>query len=158
MMSRRAAWIRVDRLSVACILPLALSCAPLTFSNEASVDFARYPRIRAVVAGPDGSASHTDYFEGELAAHSGFGSVTQDALAPVDAVLTAELSLSVSGGGLFDDEDATYSAAVLFRLVDASGAVVDTGSAESEDDADVFSAAESVLDQVVLHYLPAYRL
>jgi hypothetical protein len=137
---------------------LALGCAPLTFSNEASVDFERYARVRVVVAGPDGSANHADYLAGELAAHSGFSAVTRDTLAPVDAVLTAELSLSVTGDDLFDDDDTAYSATVLFRLVDSSGALVDSGSGEADEESNAFVAAEFALDQVVLHYLPAYRL
>lgn len=142
-------------------------CAPLTFANEASVDFERYPRVSVELAGPDGSQRQASYLESELREHSGFRRVS---LAPAflaegaSAQLIVELTLDASYDlDLFDDDDeldvdVSYSADARYRLFSADGTLVDSGVESAEDEPSSFDAAEAALDLVVLHYLRPYRL
>ncbi|MEY4551594.1 MAG: hypothetical protein RL685_7789 [Pseudomonadota bacterium] len=144
-------------------------CAPLTFSNEASVDYAQYPSVTVEVAGPDGSQRQRDYLENELREHSGFQRVS-GAAEPVAGALPAEgasaqllveITLDSSYDvDLFDDDDldveVTYSASVHYRLF-ADGTLLDSGAESVEDESTSLDAAEEALDRVVLHYLRPYR-
>lgn len=146
-------------------------CAPLTFSNEASIDYARYPSVTVELAGPDGSQRQRDYLENELREHSGFQRVSRAAEPLVGALsaegasaqLLVELTLDSSYDvDLFDDDDdldvdVTYSASVHYRLL-ADGTLLDSGVESAEDESTSFDAAEEALDLVVLHYLRPYRL
>jgi len=150
------------------LLALCAGCAPLTFSNDADVDFRTYQSVRLELGGPDGSRRQHDYLEDELRVHSGFRRITRDPNEPVDARLLVELSAysddeaeDIIGDILFGtDEDAaepTYSAWVSYRLEAADGSPLDVGETSAEANG-YFEAAESVLDLLVLHYLRPYRL
>jgi hypothetical protein len=142
------------------LVSLSLSlgaCAPLTFSNEAVVDFALYQAIRVTTGGPDGAARHARYLADELGASSGFAAVTVEPSAVVDAVLDVSLALDVNNN-LLSDDSPDYSARASFQLATSQGRRIDSGSASSSDHSDPFEAAEAVLDEIVNRYLPAYRL
>jgi len=152
------------------LLALCAGCAPLTFSNESSVDFQTYQSVRLELGGPDGSRRQHDYLEEELRVHSGFRRVTRDPAELVDARLLVELSAESDHEAedilvdiLFDTEEEedseppSYSAYVSYRLEAADGSLIDVGATSAEA-ADSFEAAEAVLDLVVLHYLRPYRL
>jgi hypothetical protein len=151
---------------LALLLALA-GCAPLTFSNEPSVDFAAYPSVSVELGGPDGSRRQSEYLESELREHSGFQRVTSaraDA-STSSAHLLVELALDLMDDGVFvllsdDDQepDISYSASVSYRLFARDGELLDSGVEDVEDEDSSFSAAESALDRVVLHYLRPYRL
>lgn len=145
----------------------ATGCAPLTFSNEASVDFARYPSVSVELAGPDGSQRQADYLESELREHSGFRRVSRGPAFPdegASAQLIVELTLDSSYDlDVFDDDDEldvdiSYSADAHYRLFAADGVLLDSGVESIDDEASSFDAAEAALDLVVLHYLRPYRL
>lgn len=143
-------------------LGASAGCAPLTFANDASVDFERYPSVTVQVAGPDGSQRQQDYLERELREHSGFRRVGR-AAEGASARLQVELAL---GSGydvdLFTDDDVeveiSYSATVRYRLFAADGALVDSGMDSADGEETSFEAAEEALDLVVLHYLRPYRI
>jgi hypothetical protein len=151
------------------VLLLGAGCAPLTFSNESSVDFQRYQSVRLELGGPDGSQRQHDYLEDQLRVHSGFRRVTRDPAEPVDTRLLVELSADsdheaedIIGDILFgtdeeEEDPPAYSAWVNYRLEAADGSLIDVGATSAEA-SDSFAAAESVLDLVVLHYLRPYRL
>ena len=143
-------------------LATAAACTPMTFSNEQSVDFGAYPSVSVEMGGPDGSDRQGEYLASELSAHSGFRRVTRDGRDPASAFLAVDLSVSIDDSLLellSDDEDSeiTYSAAVHYQLFAADGHLIDSGADAVEDEVTSFDAAESALDQVVLHYLPSYR-
>jgi hypothetical protein len=144
------------------LVSLSLSlgaCAPLTFSNEAVVDFALYQAIRVTTGGPDGAARHARYLADELGASSGFAAVTVEPSAVVDAVLDVSLALALDvNNNLLSDDSPDYSARASFQLATSQGRRIDSGSASSSDHSDPFEAAEAVLDEIVNRYLPAYRL
>ena len=151
----------------ALLLGAAAACAPLTFSNEASVDFARYPSVSVELGGPDGSQRQLDYLESELREHSGFRRVSRGPAGPAEgaaAQLIVELTLdSHYDVDIFADEeelavDVSYSADVRYRLFAADGTLLDSGIESADDESSSFEAAESALDLVVLHYLRPYRL
>jgi hypothetical protein len=75
----------------------------------------------------------------------------------VDATLQVTLALDLDESFLGDDPD-TYSAQADYSLVTADGALIDGGSESVSDSSSAFDAAEEVLDEIVSHYLPAYRL
>jgi len=151
-------------------LPLLLGgsgCAPLTLSNDASIDFAAYPSVSLELGGPDGSERQRAYLESELREHSGFQRILPARAAPneASAQLSVELTLDSSYEGLIEllstddeQEEITYSASVIYRLFARDGHVVDSGGESVSDEDSYFGAAESALDQVVLHYLRPYRL
>lgn len=164
-MSRRprVAWgVSLALLGVA----LGSGCAPLTFSNEASIDFEQYPSVIVEVAGPDGSQRQGDYLESELREHSGFQRVSRAPDFPGEgpsAQLLVELTMDSSYDvSLFDDDDdldveTTYSASVRYRLFAPDGGLLDSGADSADGEDTSFDAAESALDLVVLHYLRPYR-
>jgi hypothetical protein len=149
------------------LLALAAGCAPLTFSNDSSVDFQAYQSVRVELGGPDGSRRERDYLREQMRVHSGFRRVTLDAAEFVDARLLVELSADSeyeTEDLLFDvlfeeqeEEPPTYSAYVSYRLEAADGSLIEVGATFAES-TDYLDATESVLDLVVLHYLRPYRL
>jgi hypothetical protein len=163
----------IQRAPLGLLLGASLSssgCAPLTFSNEPSIDFRRYDTVSVAVGGPDGSQRQLDYLEGELREHSGFRRVLRgDGLTEgpsaggTAAQLQVELTLDSSiDFDIFSDDDEfdtdiSYSASVRYQL-SAGGAVVDSGVESVDDASSSFDAAEEALDLVVLHYLRPYRL
>jgi hypothetical protein len=154
------------------LVALCAGCAPMTFSKDASIDFLAYPSVSFQLGGPDGSERQSAYLQSELREHSGFRRVTQGSVAafePASAQLTVELSVRSSGGDdpLLailtdddddDDEETSYSASVGYRLNATDGHVIDSGAESAENETTFNSAAESALDQLVFHYLRAYRL
>ena len=155
------------RTSELVLLLGSLGCAPLTFSNAASVDFAAYPSVSLELGGLDGSERQREYLESELREHSGFQRVLPGnaPASEASAHLAVELTLDSSDDGpivLFgtedEDEEISYSAAVSYRLFARDGRLIDAGGESVEDEQSYFGAAESALDQVVLHYLRPYRL
>jgi hypothetical protein len=139
---------------------LVAGCAPLTFSQDESIDFAAYPSVRLEIGGPDGSQRQLDYLESELREHSGFASITRDPAASVSALLRAELELRASDDGIFSssDDEITYSCTLAYRLAATSGEVIETGSLSVSEEDTFDDAAEAAADQLVLHYLRPYRL
>jgi hypothetical protein len=154
-----AAWLRCTGL----LLALAAGCTPMTFSNEQSVDFGAYPSVSVEMGGPDGSERQRKYLVNELSAHSGFWYVAADSRDPASAQLAVDLEVRLEDPpivllGSEDDSEITYSADVHYQLFAADGHLIDSGADSVEDELTSFDAAESALDQVVLHYLPSYRL
>jgi hypothetical protein len=146
------------------LLALAASCTPMTFSNEERVDFAAYPSVSVEIGGPDGSERQRAYLVSELSARSGFWHVTRDRVDPASAYLAVELAISIEDSAIVllgsddDEPEITYSADVGYQLFAADGERIDWGEDSVEDELTSFAAAESALDQDVLHYLPSYRL
>lgn len=146
---------------------LGVGCAPLTFSNESSVDYQTYRSVRVELGGPDGSRRERDYLEEQMRVYSGFRRVALDPAEFVDARLRVELSADSDHEDvlidiLFADDDEeeeppSYSAYVSFRLEAADGSLIDVGAMSAEAN-DYFDATEAALDLVVLHYLRPYRL
>ena len=126
----------------------AAGCAPLTFSNDSSIDFAAYPRLWFDVGGLDGSERHDIYLQDELTEHSGFQHVTRDGSESVDALLWVELTLESTGVTIFhsddhlDYESARYFATVRYRLYDAEGVALDSGLETTDDEDFAEDAAE----------------
>lgn len=155
---------QLGQAALALLLGAGSGCAQLTFSNEAEVDFERYPSVAVDVAGPDGSRRQLDYLESELREHSGFRRVSRVSDGePAATRLLVELTLDASQELiLFDDDDQvseiSYSAEVRYRLFAPDGALLDSGADLAEDEQSSFHAAEAALDLVVLHYLRPYRL
>ena len=149
------------------VLALGAGCAPLTFSNEASVDYQTYRSVRLELGGPDGSRRDYDYLREQMRVHSGFLRVALDPAEPVDARLRVQLSadsdhatedvLDILFAEDEPEEPPSYSAYVSYRLEAADGRLLDVGATSAEA-SDYFEATESVLDLVVLHYLRPYRL
>lgn len=145
------------------LLALTAACTPMTFSNEQRVDFSAYPSVAIEMGGPDGSERQGAYLASELSAHSGFRRVTRDRRDPASALLAVDLEIRIDDSWidlLSDDQDPelSYSADVHYQLFAADGHLIDSGADSVEDELTSFDAAESALDQVVLHYLPSYRL
>jgi len=166
-MSARSLWSLLRSAAI----PLLLGgggCAPLTLSNDASIDFTAYPSVSLELGGPDGSERQRAYLESELREHSGFRHVVPAGAAENEASarLSVELTLDSSYDGLVivllsteeEQEGISYSAAVSYRLFARDGHVIDSGAESVNDEDSYFNAAESALDQVVLHYLRPYRL
>ena len=65
---------------------------------------------------------------------------------------------TVSHDEVIVDPELTYSAEVHYQLFAADGRLIDSGADSVEDEVTSFAAAESALDQVVLHYLPSRAL
>jgi len=155
---------------LALLVTLSAGCAPMTFSKEASLDFAAYPSLSFELGGLDGSARQSAYLASELREHSGFRSVIQataQAFEPATAHLSVELSVQASGDDdllvtLFTDdeerEELSYSASVSYRLRARDGRMIDTGGESVQDENTFNDAAEAALDALVLHYLRPYRL
>ena len=148
---------RLFALALTCGLGCGLGCAPVTFSNEAVIDFERYSVVYVSVGGLDGSARQADYLARELRQASGFEEVTLDPSVTVDALLAVALEIDLDRDLLGDDPD-QYSASVQYSLRTPAGDLVDSGGASSSGSTDAFSAAEDALDEVVHRYLPSYRL
>jgi hypothetical protein len=155
--------------TLALLVVLSAGCAPLTLSNEASLDFAEYPSLSFDLGGPDGSLRQSAYLASELREHSGFRSVTLASASQIEAAsahLTVELSVQASIEGdllaaIFADEeedDVTYSASVSYWLSARDGRRLDAGGEAVQEETTFNRAAESALDQVVFHYLRPYRL
>ena len=143
-------------LSFAALL-LACSCAPLTYSEEGAVDFEKYSSVRVSVVLSAPSSDPARYLADELAATSGFTTVTVDPAAPVDAVLS--VNLEVVYAPTVDDQGNSvdqYDGAADYTLT-AGTTHVDSGQATSTN-ANEIDAAQGALDGVVTHYVAPYRL
>jgi hypothetical protein len=158
----------VSQLSALAVLSCA-ACAPLTFSNEPSVDFEEFASVVVEVGGPDGSQRQSEYLESELREHSGFRRVFGAAAQPLPgdggaAQLLVELTMDEGTDiDLFSDDDeidveVSYSASARYRLFTPDGTLLDSGIESADDEPSSFDAAEQALDLVVLHYLRPYRL
>ncbi|MEO8184069.1 MAG: hypothetical protein ABI895_35055 [Deltaproteobacteria bacterium] len=141
----------------------------MTFSNDASLDFAAYPSLSFELGGPDGSLRHSAYLQSELREHSGFRSVSLASARGLETAsvhLDVQLSVQASIEGdllvaiFADDEqdDVTYSAFVSYWLSARDGRMIDSGGESADGESTFNDAAESALDGVVLHYLRQYRL
>lgn len=155
--------------TLALLVLLSVGCAPMTFSNEASFDFAEFPSLSFELGGPDGSRRQSAYLASELREHSGFRSVvpaSANGLETASALLTVELTVQASIEGdllvaIFadeEDDDVSYSASVSYWLSARDGRRLDSGGDSVQDETTFERAAHSALDQVVYHYLRPYRL
>jgi hypothetical protein len=158
----------LTQIAVLAALPCS-ACAPLTFSNEPSIDFDRLTSVVVEVGGPDGSQRQSEYLESELREHSGFRRVFGAEAQPLPgdggaALLLVELTMdSDTDIDLFSDDDdidveVSYSASAHYRLFMPDGTLLDSGIESADDEPSSFDAAEQALDLVVLHYLRPYRL
>lgn len=156
---RSRGWVRPTRLAALAIAVAGLvaGCAPLTFSNEAVIDFELYSSVFVAVGGLDGSERDARYLEAELRDTSGFSRVTRDPTESVDAVLDVELEIDIDRR-VFSDEPDEYTGRVDYVLTSPDGEVLDSGRASSASSTSLRSAAEGALDEVVYRYLPSYRL
>lgn len=132
-----------------------LGCAPLTFSNEAVVDFERYTSVAIEMGGLDGAQRDARYLQEELQEASGFRTVTLDAEAKVSAILFVELVLERDS---FSEDGSEYSVDIRFELLTPDGQLLHRGDIDGSGDSDPFDAAEDALTQLVSYYLPSYRI
>lgn len=131
----------------------AAGCAPLTFSNDAAIDYERYRSVRVEVNSDYG----TEYLAGELRRASGFRAVTTDPAQRVDLILSVRVSVRRSVRIDADgDLDHRYESSAVFRAFTPQGYEVDAGEV-SESSAFSSEALEDALDQVAHHYLKPYR-
>lgn len=124
------------------------SCAPLTFSHEAAIDFDRFRAVRVSATGPMGNPS--EYLAAELRSVSGFTTVTTSPTEPVDLVL--EVSVTAEG-----NSDGSYDSVATYVAKTPAGAVVDEGEEYDTSDTEL-EAVEDALDEVAAHYQRPYRL
>jgi hypothetical protein len=145
------------RSLVLAALLLACSCAPLTYSEEGEVDFEKYASVRVSVVSPALSSDPARYLADELAATSGFTTVTVDPAIEVDAVLGVNLEVeyvpTVDEQGHSVDR---YDGTADYTLT-AGTARVDSGQATSTSSTEI-DAAQGALDGVITHYVAPYRL
>lgn len=159
--------------TVQCAALLALSCAPLTFSEPGAIDFERYRSVRVSVEAPDlGGGYAAQYLASRLAESSGFVEVTTNGAIDVDLLLMVDVrviappddspdvvitfgsdAVHVEG----EDGDPKYAATAAYIGQTPDGTVVDFGVEEDSSDT-VLEAVQDVLDQVELHYIEPYRL
>ncbi len=159
--------------TVQCAALLALSCAPLTFSEAGAIDFERYRSVRVSVAAPDlGGGYAAQYLASRLAESSGFVQVTTNEAIDVDVLLLVDVRviappddspdvLIIFGSDAVHAEgeggDPKYAATAAFTCQTQDGTVVDFGVEEDSSDT-VLEVVQDVLDQVELHYIEPYRL
>lgn len=143
-------------LALAALL-LECSCAPLTYSEDGAIDFEKYATVRVSVTSSALGTDPTRYLADELAATSGFTTVTVDAAATVDAVLNVNLEVvyvpTVDDQGHSIDQ---YDGTADYTLT-AGTSRVDSGQATSTSSTQI-DAAQGALDGVVTHYVAPYRL
>ncbi len=148
--------VSLKPLSLAALL-LVYSCAPLTYSEKGAVDFEEYASVRVSVVSSALSSDPTTYLADELAATSGFTTVTVDPAAAVDAVLNVNLrvvySPTVDDHGNSVDQ---YNGTADYTLT-AGTSRVDSGQATSTSSTEI-DAAQGALDGVITHYVAPYRL
>ncbi len=138
------------------VLGSTLGCAPLTFSNQAEVDFARYADIALEMSGLDGALREARYLQEQLEEDSGFRSVAIEP-ASSDATLRVELTVE-EARELLSDDPTEYEVEVRFELVAPDGGVLTDGEASGGPGTSRTQAIESALDEVVTHFLPSYRI
>lgn len=131
-------------------------CAPLTFSEEAAIDFERYSSVTVAVAtnvsSPDVAS---EYLAQELRELSGFESVTT--AAGVTTALRLEVRITTSPVEVLDT-DGEYKGRAEYTARDTStNTVVDSGSEEDTSDT-AWEVEEDVLDEVALHFIAPFRL
>jgi hypothetical protein len=146
------------------LLPfLALAhCAPMTFSNEAAIDFGAYRSVRVDVVATNGHSEYaTQYLVDRLARSSGFELVTLDPA--VETALLLEVDLAVSENldiGVDADGDAEidiqYEGSALYHVTARDGTLVDSGSEEDTSEFEL-EAVEDLLDEIEYRYLAPYR-
>lgn len=136
------------------------ACAPLTYSDDGAVDFAKYRSVRVNVTASLDSIRATDYLVSELRAESGFTRVTANPNMTVDAVLevTVSATLETSASDADDDEEDTYYASEAnYRLSSPGDDHLDSGTETDQSEYEK-EALEDALDQVAAHYIRPYRL
>lgn len=135
---------------------LITSCAPMTFSHDAEVDFDTYPSVLVSVNAPIDSAA--EYLARELRESSGFENVTTDATESASLVLTVDVSVTETS--TIDEDgntDIDYEGSAVFRAATPSGRTVLEGT-ENDTSETPSEAAEDVLDQVARRFLAPYRI
>ena len=135
---------------------LLAGCTPVTLDNEPAIDFERYRSVYVEPLQGEGSTDDRRFLAARLAEDSGFSLVTTDPNVDVDTVLFVRVDLVDVDTD--QDGDLTYDVNAIFRLEDAyNRSVIDRG--EVRDDASYEDEAfREALDDVVLHYLRAYRI
>ena len=146
---------RSSRLLVLGMALWASACVPMTFSNEATIDFDRYRSVRVEVGA---SLWMVRYLAGELEENSGFEFITTELGPTVDLVLKVEVNVredvTVDANG---DTDTEYHSHARFTASEPSGNIVVDGECE-DDSYSSTEAAEDALDEVALEFLPSYHL
>lgn len=143
------------RIWVAVFGVAAGACAPLTFSEPASIDFETYRAVRVeLVSGYFGVDYARDYLVMGLREQSGFSSVTTDPAASVDLILSVEVSVNPTTD---TEGDTEFEGTARFTATTPSGQVVDRGTESDTSDSDT-EVVEDVLDEITLHYFHPYRL
>lgn len=135
----------------------ASGCAPLTFSNDGSVDFDRYRSVLVTEVHTDANLDGAAYLARELATYSGFEQVTTDPRERVDLVLRVDVRVrridTVHSDGFVD---VSYESHGTFRALSAGQQEVDSGEVEDTSESEV-EAVEDALDAIAHHYLAPYR-
>ena len=145
------------------------ACVPLTLSNEGAINFSTCASVYiAPLEGADwsfpmvGDGYLDGYLGQEMTDHSGFETVTSnpgdtvDLYLYVSIVVTEDLETTTDSDGSTDTKY-KYQAIARFEARDAAYTLVDQGSVDYKDE-DRDDAIEDALDEVVLHYLPPYRI
>jgi len=151
------------------IITLAsLGCTPLTLSNEPVIDFTKYASVYLVpLDGADytfpefGDEELDSYMLQEMIDHSGFTLITNDLDETVDTRLFVTIRIEEDLETITSDDTTTtefeYKATAVYELRSAADAIIDQGSEEYTSDLRR-SAIRNALDEIVLRYLPPYRI
>lgn len=143
-------------MTTAALGTLLAGCVPVTLDNEPAIDFERYRSVYVEPLQGEGSSDDRRFLVQKLREDSGFSLVTSDPNVDVDTILFVRVDLVDVDTD--QDGDLTYDVNAIFRLEDAlNGTLIDKG--EVRDDASYEDEAfREALDDVVLHYLRAYRI
>lgn len=135
---------------------LALACAPLTFSNDAPIDFDVYRSVRVeMLPSTQHAAYAAQYLAERLAQSSGFERVTLDDGADLilEVDLSVRLEIDTDSEGNLETE---YVGIATYVASTPSGRVIDWGS-EEDASATELEVIEDLLDEIEYHYFAPYR-
>lgn len=136
-------------LLVFAILPI-LGCGPVTFSRKSRIDFSKYRNIfvsRVTINGAEDDW-YKRYLHGELENDAGFKSIVSD---HQSADLVLSLSITVS------NRDDKFDSTAIFEANEPGGKSVLSGTQSDSSDSEE-EAIEDSIDEVVLKFIPSYRI
>lgn len=148
------------RSALAALLLFAfVGCTPMTFSNDAPIDFRRYSLVGVnVFVNARFERVESAYLVEELREDSGFQRLQVGIDSDVDAELIIEVEVWDEPADDEDDWDGVYyESRADFYLYDRDGNLVDTGSTDAQSEFER-EAVEDALDLVSLHYFRDYRI
>ena len=155
--------ILLTAIAIACA-----GCTPLTFSNEAAVDFNQYTSVYiAPLEGADwsfpmfGDEDLDDYLVEEMTDHSGFSLFTTnpDQESSLYLYVTIQVKEEEKTTSTDDGTETEYEfeAIATYEAFTGGNKLIDKGS-EKDTSSDRDAAIRDALDEIVIHYLPTYRI